>query len=78
MDSLLLARLNIAIVSAIVAAIALALAWLAGREVKRARRDGNAAEIAEAARQQRRAAVVALLFGAIAAAGFLWPSLGMP
>lgn len=78
MDSLLLARLNIAIAAAIIAVIGAALAWLAGREVRRARRDGSATEIAEALRQQRKAALWALLFGVVAGICFVLPALGLP
>ncbi len=78
MDALLLARLNIAIVAAIIAAIGAVLAWLAGREVKRARREGTETEIAEAVRQQRRAALGALAFGLVAAICFVLPVFGVP
>jgi len=78
MDALLLARLNLGIVAAIVAAIGAVLAWLAGREVKRARREGTETEIAEAVRQQRRAAIGALLFGLVAAVCFVLPLFGVP
>jgi ABC-type Fe3+ transport system permease subunit len=78
MDALLLARLNIAMVAAIVAAIGAVLAWLAGREVKRARREGTKTEIAEAERQQRRAAVGALVFGLLAGLFFVLPVFGVP
>jgi ABC-type Fe3+ transport system permease subunit len=78
MDALLLARLNIAIVAAIVAGIGAVLAWLAGREVKRARREGTETEIAEAERQQRRAALGALVFGLLAALCFVLPLFGVP
>lgn len=77
MDALLLARLNIGIVAAIGALIGAVLAYAAGREVTRARREATPAEVAEALRQQARAMLWTAAFAAVAALCFALPFFGI-
>lgn len=77
MDALLLARLNIGIVAAISALIGVVLAFAAGREVTRARRDASPAEVAEALRQQWRALLWTGALGLVAAICFALPFFGI-
>jgi uncharacterized membrane protein YdjX (TVP38/TMEM64 family) len=77
MDALLLARLNIGIVAAIGAVIGAVLAFFAGREVTRARREATPGEVAEALRQQFRAMAWTFVLGAVAAFCFALPFFGL-
>lgn len=77
MDALLLARLNVGIVAAIGALIGAVLAFAAGRQVARARREASPAEMAEALRQQARAMLWTAALAAVAAVCFALPFLGI-